>query len=176
MQKQLIKTIALCALAAILYFIPNLSIPGEDKLCNAYFEETFTKAASTYLTCRVINATVSVAKESTLQGQPGGIGVSIAAGQILDPIDDMVERLSDVLVTAIASIGVQKIGYEIITALAPPMVAFLLILYTILIWIQGDRSTRFRNHLLKGVIILLLSRLCFPACAFRKQHNLSQLF
>lgn len=52
-----------------------------------------------------INATVSVIQQSSVQLEPAEIGLSLAVGQIADPINDMVEKLSNVLVMSITSLG-----------------------------------------------------------------------
>lgn len=72
-----------------------------------------TKAGVAYGVCRVVNASVSAIKESQIQIEPAGLGVSLAVGQVLDSLDDMTERASDILVTAIVSLGIQKIVYEL---------------------------------------------------------------
>jgi hypothetical protein len=53
----------------------------------------------TYATCRVINASVSIVKESSLQLEPAGVGISLAVGQALDPIDDMAAGPSELQLT-----------------------------------------------------------------------------
>jgi hypothetical protein len=68
-----------------------------DTTADDYFRDAITKAGLTYATCRAVNASISIVKESSLQLEPAGVGVSLAVGQALDPIDDMTERLSDVL-------------------------------------------------------------------------------
>ena len=52
-----------------------------------------------------INATVSVIQQSSVQLEPAEIGLSLAVGQIVDPINDMVEKLLNVLVMSITSLG-----------------------------------------------------------------------
>ena len=93
-------------MATILFFSVGFEIPVLDKKANTYFNESISKAGLAYATCRVINASISVIQNSNLQLEPAGVGVSLAIGQALDPIDDMTERLSDVLVTAIVALGI----------------------------------------------------------------------
>ena len=52
------------------------------------------------------------------------------------PIDDMTERLSDVMVTAITSLGVQKLAYAIGVAFVPPILAACLFLLSLLVWYE----------------------------------------
>lgn len=69
----------------------------------------------------------------------GGGGHIFGRGQALDPIDDMTERLSDVLVTAITSLGVQKLAYEIGVSIAPQLFAIFLLALSIVSWFENDR-------------------------------------
>lgn len=89
----------------MLLFFPGLRLPIIDNTTDVHFHEAITKAGVTYATCRMINASVSIVKDSNLNLEPAGIGITLAIGQALDPIDDMTERVSDVIVTAITSLG-----------------------------------------------------------------------
>ena len=162
-QKQKAVIFSVLILAAIMLFsCPGQRIPALDSKADNYFSEAITKAGLAYATCRVVNASVSIVKESDLQLEPGGIGLSLAVGQVLDPIDDMTERLSDVLVTAITSLGVQKLAYEISQFLAPPIIAVFLLMMSILIWFQNERVVRIREVTLRILIILVVARFCLP--------------
>jgi hypothetical protein len=121
-----------------------------------------TKAGVAYGVCRVVNASVSVIKESQIQIEPAGIGVSLAAGQVLDPLDDMTERASDILITAIVSLGVQKIAYEISVAFAPALLALAIISFVIASLSQGIRAKAIRGIILKTIILIAVARLCLP--------------
>ncbi len=124
--------------------------------------------------CRLINGTVSVIQQSSLQLEPAGIGMSLAVGQIVDPINDMVERLSDVLVLSITSLGVQEIMHEISVVLAPPVLACILVLLSLAIWIKSERLSSFNRVLQNLVIILVIARCCLAissiANGFLQEH------
>ena len=148
--------------AIFLFFTAGLKIPGLDHKTNTYFKEAMTKAGLAYATCRIINASVSIVKESTLQLEPAGIGVSLAIGQALDPIDDMTERLSDVLVTAITALGIQKLAFEISLTLAPPIFAFFLCILSLLVWFDNDRIAGLQKNLLRILVLIAVARFCLP--------------
>lgn len=116
--KRLPLTILLLLSSIALYFLSGIKLPVLDTNADGYFEESIKGATLAYASVRGVNAVVSVLKESEIEVSPAGVGVNIAAGQILDPIDDMTERLSDVMVASIVSLGIQKIGYEIGSAIS----------------------------------------------------------
>ena len=150
------------AVAVILFFTAGIRLPGLDTRTDTYFAGAMTKAGLAYATCRGLNAAVSIIKESTLQLEPAGVGVSLAVGQVLDPIDDMTERLSDVLVTAITALGLQKLAFEISLTLAPPIFAFFLGLLSLLVWFGGQRVATLQHHLLGLLVLIAVARFCLP--------------
>jgi len=147
-------------IAIVLLFSSGARLPALDATTDAYFREAITKAGVAYATCRVINASVSIVKESNLQLEPAGVGISLAVGQALDPIDDMIERLSDVIVTAITSLGVQKLTYEISVSLAPPLVALCLFALSILIWFENARIASLQKLTMQILLLLTVARFC----------------
>ena len=117
-----IKKSIWAVVAVILFCLPGLRLPYLDQNADVYFTKAISKAGTAYAICRGINAGVSVIKESQLHLSLGA-GVSLAAGQILDPLDDLTERTSDILITAIVSLGIQKIVYELCLWLTPFLLA-----------------------------------------------------
>ena len=160
--KKIIKSGAGIIIAIILFFSPGLRLPFPDNMTDAYFEDAITEAGLAYATCRVINASVSIIKESGLELEPAGVGISLALGQALDPVDDMTERLSDVLVTAITSLGLQKLIYEISVSVAPFLIAVCLFILSVLIWIKNPRIKSFHEIVIKFALIIIIGRFCLP--------------
>ncbi len=148
--------------AILLFFSLGLKLPVIDSATDTYFREAMTKAGVAYATCRVVNASVSIVKESHLELEPAGIGLSLALGQALDPIDDMIERLSDVLVTAITSLGVQELVYEISVSLAPPILSALFLVLSILIWFKNEVIISLKNLTMRILFIVVIARFCLP--------------
>ncbi|MBE0584189.1 MAG: hypothetical protein IH612_10585, partial [Desulfofustis sp.] len=104
--------------------------------------------------------------ESELHVSPAGVGLSIAAGQILDPIDDLTERLSLVLVTALVSLGLQKLLMEIGQQAPPALLALVTLLLIIPLWIKGGRRISLTDRLLKLAALLVFLRLLLPVSSF----------
>ncbi len=149
-------------LSVFIFFSAGLQLPVLDSKADNYFSESITKAGISYATCRIINASVSIVQESSVQLEPAGVGLSIAAGQVLDPINDMIERLSDVLVMAITSLGVQELIYELSLTLAPPIFATILFSLSVLLWFQNDRVIRFQKTTISILLIIGIVRFCLP--------------
>ncbi len=161
-KQKAIRSFVGVVIAILLFFCFGLRLPVLDTTTDTYFREAITKAGVAYATCRVINASVSIVKDSSLQLEPAGVGVSLAVGQALDPIDDMTERLSDVLVTAITSLGVQKLAYEISVSLAPPILSIFLFVFSVLLWFENDRLKSFQKTMMRFALLIVIARLFLP--------------
>jgi len=57
----------------------------------------------------VLNAAISVAQGTEALVQPFGFGVTLAPGQVLDPINDLVEQFSNLMLVASVVFGIQKV-------------------------------------------------------------------
>lgn len=163
-------------LSILIFFSAGLDIPKLDSQADTYFSESITKAGVSYATCRIINASVSIVQQSTLQLEPAGVGVSLAVGQILDPINDMTERLSDVLVMAITSLGVQELAYELSILLAPQIFAFFLLVMSILVWFQNDRTNHIQKTTMGILLFVGIARFCLPISSVANEYIQTNFF
>ncbi|MES9965799.1 MAG: hypothetical protein ABW082_08025 [Sedimenticola sp.] len=147
-----------------------------DSGADRYFTETLKEAALAYAATRGVNAVVSVLKESEVEVSPAGVGVSIAAGQILDPVDDMTERASSILVTAIIALGLQKIAFEIAGVAAFQLIAVVLLLMIPLVWLRGVGERPWLQIMIRACAFLLLIRLLLPLSALVSEGLHSAVF
>ena len=96
------------SIAALLVVILAFSGWIDDK-GSEYASEQIEVAAITFAVARSLNAGISVAQGTEVTLSPAGLGTSLAVGEILDPINDMIERFSFVVLAAITSLGIQQI-------------------------------------------------------------------
>ena len=161
-QKEFVRPVVILIVAVTLFLFPAIRVPYIDNKTDSYFTTSIIEASASYGVCRSVNAITSVIKESHVEAEPGGVGVSLAIGQIADPIYDLTERATDVFVTAIASLTIQEIAYKISVALAPKIVASLLVLILVLSWIKHQRAKIASDMMMKLMILVLLARFCLP--------------
>lgn len=67
------------------------------------------RALVSFATARALNAVISVAQGTEVSVQPFGFGVNFAPGQLLDPVNDLVEQFSNLMLVASVAFGVQKV-------------------------------------------------------------------
>jgi ABC-type multidrug transport system fused ATPase/permease subunit len=72
-------------------------------------EDSLVRALATYGLARALNGVISVAQGTEIAIEPVGVGVTLTPGQILDPVNDLVERFSWVMLVSSASLGVLNV-------------------------------------------------------------------
>lgn len=106
MDKLLNKRNIISLIIGLLVLVSSLRVI--DDFSYNYTTDAITSAAISYATARGINALVSMMQTTTLEA---GIGVSgsIAVGELLDPLNDLIERFSSIMTIVLASLAGQKV-------------------------------------------------------------------
>jgi hypothetical protein len=100
---------SLAVIFATLVAVVLALLPGTDDIGQSHVDEAFKRALVGYALARGLNGVISVAQGTEVAIQPAGVGVNFTPGQILDPINDLVERFSWIMMLASSSLGVQKV-------------------------------------------------------------------
>ena len=80
-----------------------------DELGQLHVDSAFKRALLAFAIARGLNGVISVAQGTEIAVQPAGVGVNFTPGEILDPINDLVERFSWIMMLATSSLGIQKV-------------------------------------------------------------------
>jgi len=98
-------------LAAVVLVLTTLSFHGGlDNFAQECVKKTTDESMGLYLVSRSINAGISTLQSSQVKVP---FLASIQIGELLDPVNDAVERLSSVMVWAIGSLFLQRIVLEV---------------------------------------------------------------
>ncbi len=147
-----------------------------DERGQEYTNEALKRSLITFGAARALNGVISVAQGTEIALQPAGIGLTFTPGQILDPINDLVERFSWVMLLSSASIGTQKI---LLTISAWPWFSgFTLLMITTAIttlWLPAVRYAGVKKIALKIALIAIVLRLSVPCIAILSE-GVYQLF
>ena len=95
----------LAAVAAMVLAVSGVADSASDE----YSDEAFKRGLVTFAIARALNGVISVAQGTEVAVEPGGVGVNFTVGQILDPINDLIEQFSSVMLVATSSLGLQNI-------------------------------------------------------------------
>ncbi|TCS43908.1 hypothetical protein [Reinekea marinisedimentorum] len=124
--------------------------PYLDVLAQQYLTDTISSNAIVFGVVRTLNGVISVVQSSDV-----GIGVaSITIGEIFDPVNDLVERFSGLLLVSLTALGIQQVILLFTTSLAVKgLFSAFAALLLIFLW---RPHTRLRGWLKAAFIIVLL--------------------
>ncbi len=107
------------SLLAVLFaaWLAPLDAPATERV-----DAGLKRALVSFASARALNAVISVVQGTEVSAQPMGFGVVFTPGQVLDPVNDLVEKFSDVMLVASVAFGVQKVlmtfgGHWLVSAL-----------------------------------------------------------
>jgi len=84
-----------------------------DGTSKSIAERYFARALVTFAAARTLNGVISAAQGTEVALEPGGVGVILSIGEALDPINDLVEQFSSIMLIAASSLGLQNILLQI---------------------------------------------------------------
>jgi hypothetical protein len=97
----------------VLLTVALSSITSVDQVAAHDYENLFQRAIITFALARTLNGVISAVQGTELALQPAGVGVTLTPGQILDPVNDLVERFSWIMLGATLSLGIQQVLLEV---------------------------------------------------------------
>jgi len=137
-----------------------------DERGERYTDDAFTRALVTFGIARGLNGVISVAQGTEVALHPAGFGVNFTPGQVLDPINDLVEQFSWVMLAASASLGIQKVFLSISsTMVVSGVLLILLCLYGLSVWQPGLFAAGGRQLIVSAAIVALFLRFSVPLAA-----------
>lgn len=163
-RKQIISPFKKWLLSLTLLLAAVLSVtPFVDQRAAADYEQLFQRAFVTFALARTINGVISVVQGTEIVLQPAGVGVTLTPGEILDPVNDLVERFSWIMLAATISLGIQNVLLEVsawwlIQALFTALALWLLIR----LWYPGQSTHGYRSVLKRAFLLLLFIRFAVP--------------
>ena len=129
-----------------------------EALAESQLGDGLKRALVSFASARALNGVISVMQGTQVAVEPLGVGVSLSVGEILDPINDLVEAFSTVMLTASVAFGTQllllKLGSSWMVSAAVTSMA---LLWALLYFF--DKSPGWLSRLL---MVLLFIRFVIP--------------
>jgi hypothetical protein len=97
----------------VVLLVAASSVTSVDRAAEEDYEALFHRALITFALARTLNGVISVVQGTELALQPAGVGVTLTPGEILDPVNDLIERFSWIMLGASLSLGVQQVLLDI---------------------------------------------------------------
>lgn len=145
------------ATAALLLIFCSWYPPIQD-LANEQTDAGLKRAVITFASARTLNGLISVVQGTEVSVTPLGVGLTLTVGQILDPINDLVEQFSSLMLFASVAFGVQKL----LLAIGGHWAVSGIVTVVAVLWAALCFTGRRQPWLTKLVVILLMIRLAIP--------------
>ena len=170
-RKSAVTTISL--IVAVLAFSPLMGflikktpLVYVDQRAEVYLERTMVRAAYTFAIVRGLNGIISVIQGTEIAVSPAGIGLNLSVGEVLDPINDLAERFSLIMLVSTTSLGLQRLVMEMGDWLGfRVLLAPALILLAVSTWKRYWAGVDLHSLSLRLVMLAFTARLFIPVVA-----------
>jgi hypothetical protein len=151
----------------LLLVVVASSLTTVDRYAETRYEALFQRAFITFALARTLNGLISAVQGTELALQPAGVGVTLTPGEILDPVNDLVERFSWIMLGATISLGIQQVLLDVGQWWGVRWLVALLGLawLALRLFRQGAREQGgggWERNLLRALIIVLFVRFAVP--------------
>jgi hypothetical protein len=153
--------------ALLLLVVAVSSLTTVDRYAETRYEALFQRAFITFALARTLNGLISAVQGTELALQPAGVGVTLTPGEILDPVNDLVERFSWIMLGATISLGIQQVMLDVgqwwgMRLLVVLLGAAWLTLRLLRQARHAPGSDGWERNLLRALIIVLFMRFAVP--------------
>lgn len=144
---------------AALLVVAAAWFPPLQQAADRQVDAGLQRALISFASARALNGLISVVQGTELSVQPLGVGVTLTLGQALDPVNDLVEQFSSLMLAAAIAFGVQKA----LLAIGAQGAVSLLLTVLVIAWVAWRWQARPAPPWLSGLLlVLLLTRFAVP--------------
>lgn len=137
-----------------------------DDLGSHYLDSSFKQALASFAIARGLNGVISVAQGTEIAVQPAGVGINFTPGEILDPVNDLIERFSWIMLLSSSSLGIQKILLAVSNWYGIAATLMLLSgIYVLSLWWKNQSLVTSRQWISRAFVLLLVLRFSVPLVA-----------
>ena len=134
-----------------------------DRMGEAQLGEATKRALVAFAAARGLNAAISAVQGTEVALQPAGVGITLTPGELLDPVNDLVERLSWVMLASAVSLGIQQLLLAVsASALMVAALAGAALICLLWLWRPAWRRHWATIILLRLALLTLLLRFAMP--------------
>ncbi|MDA3946450.1 MAG: hypothetical protein PF439_07200 [Helicobacteraceae bacterium] len=134
-----------------------------DTKSSEQLDAALVRSLSTFAVARGLNGLVSIVQGTEVNITPAGVGATFAPGQLLDPVNDMVERFSWVMLMSSVSIGVQEVMLHLgKTTLFKVMFMLITLIFLLQLWLPKSGLPWRVESSFKVVVVLAVLRFSVP--------------
>jgi hypothetical protein len=98
---------------SLLLLVLLSSVTTVDRYAEREYAALFQRAFITFALARTLNGLISAVQGTEVALQPAGVGITLTPGEVLDPVNDLVERFSWIMLGATISLGIQQVLLDV---------------------------------------------------------------
>jgi hypothetical protein len=133
-----------------------------DNLAQKNIDSSLKRALLSFGSAMALNTVISVMQGTEISIEPMGVGMTFTPGETLDPINDLIERFSMVMLASSTAIGIQKIFLQISSwPLFSGLYTGVFGLTLVCFWLPA-LPVKVKSALFKASIILMFLRFSVP--------------
>jgi hypothetical protein len=168
-----VKIIQQAAMVLVLLVIVACSwLKPMDSPAMAQADAGLKRALVSFASARAIGGVLSVVQAAQLDIKPAGVGVTLAPGQLLAPVNDLVKHFADLMLLASVAFGIQKF----LISIGGHFLISTVLTVTTVIWLYLKlRENYVPMWLSRSLVIILMLRFAIPV-ALIGTGELSQKF
>lgn len=137
-----------------------------DEYGEKYTDEGFQRSIVAFAIAKTLNGAISVVQGTEVAIEPAGIGLILTPGQILDPVNDLIERFSWVMLICTTSLGIQSVLLTIFSSFYFSIAVTLSsLMVALFVWKQQSSSVLMKNTLFRLAALLIILRFFIPLMA-----------
>ncbi len=161
--------VSVCIVA--LSLLETLDVKSSEQLDTA-----LVRSLTTFAVARGLNGLVSFAQGTEVNVTPAGLGATFTPGQLLDPINDMVERFSWVMLMSSVSIGVQEVMLHFgKTVLFKAVFSAVALLFILQLWLPKFKLPWRIESGFKVLVVLTVLRFSVPLLVMMNEAVYTQI-
>lgn len=149
--------ILILVLSVVIVYIAfsfSLDVKGKELV-----NKSFTESVVVFGSAKALNAVISLAQGTELDLP----FLTVAIGEVLDPINDLIEQFSLVMLASMVSLGIQKIMMNfVITDFYNFILLFCIIIVNIWLFFRFKKDEKMRGVFFKITVILVFLRFAVP--------------
>ncbi|RXJ75053.1 hypothetical protein CRU86_09465 [Aliarcobacter skirrowii] len=131
-------------------------------------DRSFNQALIVFGSAKALNAVISLAQGTEINLP----FVVVAVGEVLDPINDLVEQFSLIMLASLVSLGIQKILLNFVSNDFFNLTFIISILvFNIFLFLKFKNIESIKNMALKLTLILLFLRFSIPFVAYLNEYS-----
>lgn len=131
-------------------------------------DKSFNQALIVFGSAKALNAVISLAQGTEINLP----FVVVAIGEVLDPINDLVEQFSLIMLASLVSLGIQKILLNFVSNDFFNLTFIISILvFNIFLFLKFKNIESIKNMALKLTLILLFLRFSIPFVAYLNEYS-----